>query len=113
MVDWVSGFITPRLCEEFGARFYDTGKLLKLGPGGEVVWEASGALELEGSYDNRLMVRSRDGFELYLSGNPVKTGATGVAPLAWATRGKGSGAGRDNPAGGGRPALEPRATAPR
>lgn len=72
MVDWVSGFITPRLCEEFGARFYDTGKLLKLGPGGEVVWEASGALELEGSYDNRLMVRSRDGFELYLSGNPVK-----------------------------------------
>ena len=75
MVDWVSGFITPRLCEEFGARFYDTGKLLKLGPGGEVVWEASGRpLGLSGASGYSWGLLGPPGASWGLLGPPVTPG---------------------------------------
>jgi II/X family phage/plasmid replication protein len=72
MIDYVSGFIEPRNIEGLDCRLYDTGRVLRLSPGGEVDFETSGACLLEGSHDSRLLVRSPNGTDLYLSGNPVK-----------------------------------------
>lgn len=72
MIDWISGFIEPRNLGPGPVRIYDTGRVLRLSPGGEVDLETSGACLLEGSHDSRLLVRSSNGTDLYLSGNPVK-----------------------------------------
>jgi hypothetical protein len=68
MVDWVSGFIEATL----GRVGYDTGKVLRLAPGGEVTLETSNAVTVEGSHESRLLVRSRSGDDLFISGNPAK-----------------------------------------
>lgn len=71
-VDWISAFCESRGFEASGYRPYDTGRVLLLNPGGELERQSSRAVTLEGSYDNRLLVQSRTGADLYVSGNPVK-----------------------------------------
>lgn len=78
MVDWLTGHIAPspdlfgvQLYEDLQRRF-DTGKVLRVGPGGELQWQKAAHMEVRGSYDNSMVVRSPDGFRLELSGNPVK-----------------------------------------
>src|SRR5579859_4088982 len=68
-VDWISAFCESRA---WPCRVYDTGRVLLVGPGGEVERESSRGVVLEGSFENRLLVQSRTGTDLYLSGNPVK-----------------------------------------
>ena len=78
MVDWITGRIGPtedlvgfRPWEELKGRF-DTGKVIQVKPGGEAGWMAAARMEVVGSFDNSITVRSTDGFSLELSGNPVK-----------------------------------------
>lgn len=71
-VDWISAFCESRGFASCGYRPYDTGRVLLLGRDGELERETSRGLVLEGSYDSRLLVQSRTGADLYLSGNPVK-----------------------------------------
>lgn len=71
-VDWVSGEVSPGWIIEEGFKLYDTGRMLVLGPGGEVTSERAGFVTFEGSHDNRLTICSRDGVSVYVSGNPVK-----------------------------------------
>lgn len=71
-VDWISAFCEARAWSEHGQRIYDTGRVLLVGPGGEVERESSRGVQLEGSFENRILVQSRTGTDLYLSGNPVK-----------------------------------------
>lgn len=70
--DWISAFCESRGFEKQGYRAYDTGRCLLVGPGGTVERDSSRGLLVEGSFDNRLLVQSRTGTDLYLSGNPVK-----------------------------------------
>ena len=70
--DWVSGVLAPGPLWPTGLRMYDTGRVLVIGPGGEIEREQSGAVHVEGSHDNRLRVWSPDGATLWLSGNPAK-----------------------------------------
>jgi len=78
MVDWITGHIEPRQdlvgfrpWEELKGRF-DTGKVLRVKPGGEFEWEVAARLPVVGSHDNKITVRSTTGFNLEVSGNPVK-----------------------------------------
>lgn len=71
-VDWISAFCESRGFASCGYRPYETGRLLLVGRDGEVEQERSRGLVLEGSFDSRLLVQSRTGADLYLSGNPVK-----------------------------------------
>jgi len=78
MVDWITGHIEPqtdlvgfRPWEDLKGRF-DTGRVLKIKPGGEMEWESAARMAVVGSFDNNITVRSPDGFKLELSGNPVK-----------------------------------------
>jgi len=78
MVDWITAHIEPvpdlvgyRPWEDLKGRF-DTGRVLKVGRNGEMEWESAARLEVRGSHDTGITVRSRDGFSLELSGNPVK-----------------------------------------
>ena len=79
MVDWLTARIQPSLDwldhlseDERPPPIFDTGRVMKLGPGGEIEWQAAARLEVPGSHDNRLHVASPDGFGLRLEGNPVK-----------------------------------------
>jgi len=71
-VDWISAFCESRGFAACGYKPYATGRLLLVGRDGEVEEERSRGLVLEGSFDSRLLVQSRTGADLYLSGNPVK-----------------------------------------
>jgi II/X family phage/plasmid replication protein len=51
---------------------YDTGRVVRLSPGGEIQLETSNIVTVEGSHDSRLVVRSSSGHDLYISGNPTK-----------------------------------------
>lgn len=74
-IDWITGEVSsPEMVAALGAsgsRLYDTGRMLVMGPGGEVREEWAGS-ELVPSHDTNLRVKSPDGFALWLSGNPVK-----------------------------------------
>jgi len=73
MIDWVSGFVeATRWHTDTGAHLYDTGRVVRLKPGGEIDFETSSAVTVPGSHDSRLLVRSRSGTDLYISGNPTK-----------------------------------------
>jgi hypothetical protein len=72
LVDWISAFCECPRWQAEGYRPYDTGRVLLLGRGGELERESSRGITLEGSYDDRLLIQSRTGADLYLSGNPVK-----------------------------------------
>jgi hypothetical protein len=71
-VDWVSGEVSSQSIIAQGLKLYDTGRMLVLGPGGEVTSERAGLFAFEGSHDNRLAICSRDGASVYVSGNPAK-----------------------------------------
>lgn len=71
-VDWISAFCESKGFASCGYRPYDTGRVLLLGRDGEIERESSRGLVLEGSWETRLLVQSRTGADLYLSGNPVK-----------------------------------------
>lgn len=72
-VDWVSAIFDPsQQLYTSGAKLYPTGKVVAIDPDGQIVWHRANSVSFEGSHDNRVMVSSRDGQELYLSGNPVK-----------------------------------------
>jgi hypothetical protein len=71
-VDWISAFCESQAWPRIGYRPYDTGHLLLVGPGGNVEREQSRGQLVEGSFSNRVLVQSRTGADLYLSGNPVK-----------------------------------------
>jgi Phage replication protein CRI len=71
-VDWVSGEVSSQSIIAQGIKLYDTGRMLVLGPGGEVTQERAGLFAFEGSHDNRLAICSRDGASVYVSGNPAK-----------------------------------------
>jgi len=71
-VDWISAFCESSEWARTGYRPYDTGRVLLLKPGGELERESSKGIVLKGSFDNRLLVQSRTGADLYISGNPVK-----------------------------------------
>ena len=71
-VDWVSGEVSSATMIAHGVRVYDTGRMIVLGPGGEVTQERPGLFAFEGSHDNRLAISSRDGASVYVSGNPAK-----------------------------------------
>jgi hypothetical protein len=71
-VDWISAFCESKGFAAAGYRPYETGRVLLLGRDGELERESSRGVLLEGSYDSRLLVQSRTGADLYLSGNPVK-----------------------------------------
>jgi hypothetical protein len=71
-VDWVSGEVSSQSIIRQGIKLYDTGRMLVLGPGGEVTQERAGFFAFEGSHDNRLAIRSRDHASVYVSGNPAK-----------------------------------------
>lgn len=70
--DWVSGVLAPGPLWPTGLRMYDTGRVLVIGPGGEIEREQSNSVHVAGSHDNRLRVWSPDGATLWLSGNPAK-----------------------------------------
>ena len=70
--DWVSAVLDPGPLWPAGYRMFQTGQLLEVSPDGEVVKRRGVPVMHEGSHDNRLMVASQDGAQLYLSGNPVK-----------------------------------------
>jgi hypothetical protein len=71
-VDWVSGEVSSEATIRQGIKLYDTGRMVVLGPGGEVTQERAGLFAFEGSHDNRLAICSRDGASVYVSGNPAK-----------------------------------------
>ena len=71
-VDWVSGEVSSQSIIAQGLRLYDTGRMIIMGPGGEVTSERPGLFAFEGSHDNRLAISSRDGASVYVSGNPAK-----------------------------------------
>ena len=71
MVDWISAVIEMRP-DVPQVPFYDTGHWMKLAPGGEVERAQAGHLTHSGSFDSGLLVKSSNGMDLYLSGNPVK-----------------------------------------
>lgn len=71
MIDWISGVIEMRP-EVPQVPIYDTGQWMKLSPGGEVERQQAGHLTHSGSFDSGLLVKSSNGTDLYLSGNPVK-----------------------------------------
>lgn len=55
-----------------------TGRVAGISPDGEIEWQSPCRLEIRGSYDNRMWIRSQGGdgtgkaTQLYISGNPVK-----------------------------------------
>lgn len=71
-VDWVSAVFDPGPLWPAGGRMWDTGQLLEVSPDGEVVKRRGLPTHHEGSHDNRIMVASADGSQLYMSGNPAK-----------------------------------------
>ena len=71
-VDWISAFCESKAWPSIGYRPYDTGSLLLVSPDGEVEQKRSRATTVEGSFDSRLLVQSRTGADLFVSGNPVK-----------------------------------------
>jgi hypothetical protein len=71
-VDWVSGEVSSQLMLANRVALYDTGRIITLGPGGEVAQERPGFFSFEGSHDTRLAICSRNGSSVYLSGNPAK-----------------------------------------
>lgn len=71
-VDWISAFCESRGFASVGYRPYDTGSVLLVGRDGEVEQKRSRGLTVEGSFDSRLLVQSRTGADLFVSGNPVK-----------------------------------------
>jgi hypothetical protein len=72
-VDWVSGFVEapPQLSPG-----YDAGRIIRLGPGGNVEREWSSRLSVEddaeSSFSRKFTVATPTRGSLYLSGNPVK-----------------------------------------
>lgn len=72
MVDWLQGFVRPTGLPTGTPPVYDTGHVLMLSPGGELERKQARATTLEGSYDSRLLIRSWDGHDLFVSGNVVK-----------------------------------------
>lgn len=79
MVDWVTGIIQPNTADLVGFRpwekldhRFDTGRVLKVTPDGDVEWESAARVTVPGSHEHNITVRSPDGFRLELSGNPVK-----------------------------------------
>lgn len=71
-VDWISAFCECPRWQAEGYRPYDTGRVLLVKPGGEIERQSSRGITLEGSFDDRILVQSRTGADLYVSGNPVK-----------------------------------------
>ena len=71
-VDWVSGEVSSQTIIAQGIKLYDTGRMVILGPGGEVTQERAGMFTFEGSHDNRLAISSRDHASVWVSGNPAK-----------------------------------------
>lgn len=72
MVDWISGFVECPSWGRAGIQPYDTGKIFVRDASGEVRRIGTGTVLHEGSFDSRLVIRSSQGHDLYLSGNPVK-----------------------------------------
>ena len=71
-VDWITGICEAQAWRRARCPVYDTGRVIRLGPGGEVELMHSKGVLLEGSFENRLLVQSRTGSDLWISGNPVK-----------------------------------------
>lgn len=71
-VDWISAFCESKGFASCGYKPYDTGSVLLVGRDGEVEQKRSRGLTVEGSFDSRLLVQSRTGSDLFVSGNPVK-----------------------------------------
>jgi hypothetical protein len=71
-VDWISAFCESPRFAQMGYKPYDTGRVLLLSPTGEIDRQSSRATTVQGSFDDRLLVQSRTGSDLYISGNPVK-----------------------------------------
>jgi len=71
MIDFVSGIVEATHGVS-GVRIYDTGYLARVSPDGELERLSSSTIPIEGSHDNRLIIRSPRGNDLYLSGNPNK-----------------------------------------
>jgi hypothetical protein len=71
-VDCVSGEVSSQLMLANRVNLYDTGRIITLGPGGEVALERPGFFSFEGSHDTRLAICSRNGSSVYVSGNPAK-----------------------------------------
>lgn len=71
-IDWISGFIESPLAARQGLKLYDTGAILARSTDGEISRIGTGKVLFEGSHDSRIMISSRQGHDLYLSGNPCK-----------------------------------------
>lgn len=73
MIDWITARIP---C--FHPEPIDGGRVMKLSPNGEIVWEVASRLEVEGSFESNLLIRTwaldpdGKGNILEISGNPTK-----------------------------------------
>lgn len=72
MVDWVTGsFVSPEVLDRVSPPF-ETGKILKINPEGEITQEFSGRSPAVGSFDSSMSFRAPYGHQLEMSGNPAK-----------------------------------------
>ena len=73
MLDWITARVPCHHLEPI-----DGGRVLKLSPAGEKVWEVATRLEVEGSHESNLQIRTHgfgpdgEGVILEISGNPTK-----------------------------------------
>jgi II/X family phage/plasmid replication protein len=72
MIDWVSAVIESPKAAEHGWHLFDTGEYLLRERQGEIRRVGTGREEYEGSYSNKVSLKSALGYDLFFSGNPVK-----------------------------------------
>ena len=72
MVDWLSGVIESPVWLRAGYAPYDTGRTVEVTPNGELKTLFKNWLRFEGSYSNKVSLKSVSGSDLWISGNPSK-----------------------------------------
>ena len=72
MCDWVTASIVSESARNRLAPPFQTGRILKISPQGEVTQEFSSRSSSVGSYDSSLSFRAPYPFQLEMSGNPTK-----------------------------------------
>lgn len=72
MCDWVTASVISENVRNHVSPGFDTGRFVKVKPGGEIEQEFSSRLAHPGSFDSGLSFRAPSSHQLEMSGNPVK-----------------------------------------
>lgn len=72
MVDWLTGVVESELWLRSGYAPYDTGRTIEVSPDGVLKTLRKNWLQAEGSFSNKVQLKSVSGSDLWISGNPSK-----------------------------------------